>query len=76
MTRKEWLYNFGVNLRRLMEEKGVSQSELAQVLDMSEATVSRYLNEKQTPTMDVVVNIAYELRVTVDELIDFGEPVD
>lgn len=59
-----------------MEEKGISQSELAHILDVSEATVSRYLNEKQTPTMDVVVNMAYELGVTVDELIDFGEPVD
>lgn len=56
MTRKEWLYNFGINLRRLMEEKGVTRRELARTLDVSEATVSRYLNEKQTPTMDVVVN--------------------
>lgn len=50
--------------------------ELAEIIVVSGATISNYINEKQVPTMEVIVNIAHEFKVTIDDLIDFGEPVD
>lgn len=76
MTRKEWRHNFSLRLRQLLIDEGISQTELAEIIGVSGATISNYINEKQVPTIEVIVNIAYEFKVTIDDLIDFGEPVD
>lgn len=75
MSEVEWMDIFGDNLRNILKEQNMSRRELAQVLGISEATVSRYINKKQMPTMEVIVNMAYELSISVDELIDFGDRV-
>lgn len=75
MSEVEWMDIFGDNLRDILKEQNMSRRELAQVLGISEATVSRYINKKQMPTMEVIVNMAYELLISVDELIDFGDRV-
>lgn len=75
MSEVEWMDIFGDNLRDILKEQNMSRRELAQVLGISEATVSRYINKKQMPTMEVVVNMAYELSISIDELIDFGDRV-
>jgi transcriptional regulator with XRE-family HTH domain len=75
MSEVEWMDIFGDNLRDILKEQNMSRRELAQVLGISEATVSRYINKKQMPTMEVIVNMAYELSISVDELIDFGDRV-
>lgn len=75
MSEIEWMDIFGDNLRDILKEQNMSRRELAQVLGISEATVSRYINKKQMPTMEVIVNMAYELSISIDELIDFGDRV-
>mgnify|MGYP000428929686 FL=1 len=75
MSEVEWMDIFGDNLRDILKEQNMSRRELAQVLDLSEATISNYINKKQMPTMEVIVNMAYELSMSIDELIDFGDTV-
>lgn len=75
MLEVEWMDIFGDNLRDILKEQNMSRRELAQVLDLSEATISNYINKKQMPTMEVIVNMAYELSMSIDELIDFGDTV-
>jgi transcriptional regulator with XRE-family HTH domain len=75
MSEVEWMDIFGDNLRDILKEQNMSRRELAQVLDLSEATISNYINKKQIPTMEVIVNMAYELSMSIDELIDFGDTV-
>lgn len=75
MSEVEWMDIFGDNLRGILKEQNMSRRELAQVLDLSEATISNYINKKQMPTMEVIVNMAYELSMSIDELIDFGDTV-
>lgn len=75
MSEVEWMDIFGDNLRDILKEQNMSRRELAQVLGISEATVSRYISKKQMPTMEVIVNMAYELSISVDELVDFGDRV-
>lgn len=75
MSEVEWIDIFGDNLRDILKEQNMSRRELAQVLDLSEATISNYINKKQMPTMEVIVNMAYELSMSIDELIDFGDTV-
>ena len=40
----EQVYDFGVRLRQLREERGLSQNRLAQKLGVSKQTVYRYEN--------------------------------
>lgn len=75
MSEVEWMDIFGDNLRDILKEQNMSRRELAQVLGVSEVTISNYINKKQIPTMEVIVNMAYELSISVDELIDFGDRV-
>lgn len=75
MSEVEWMDIFGDNLRDILKEQNMSRRELVQVLDLSEATISNYINKKQMPTMEVIVNMAYELSMSIDELIDFGDTV-
>ena len=75
MSEVEWIDIFGDNLRDILKEQNMSRRELAQVLGVSEVTISNYINKKQMPTMEVIVNMAYELSISVDELIDFGDRV-
>lgn len=75
MSEVEWMDIFGDNLRDILKEQNMSRRELAQVLGLSEATISNYINKKQMPTMEVIANMAYELSMSIDELIDFGDTV-
>lgn len=75
MSEVEWMDIFGDNLRDILKEQNMSRRELAQVLGLSEVTISNYINKKQMPTMEVIVNMAYELSISVDELINFGDRV-
>lgn len=71
----EWLDIFGDNLADILKDEYVTRKELAEVLNMTEATISRYINKRQMPTMKVIINMAYELSITVDDLIDFGDNI-
>ncbi len=65
----EQVYDFGVRLRQLREERGFSRSALAKKLGVSKETVYRYENNIQSPSLDRVKQIAVSLRTSVDYLI-------
>lgn len=72
MNELDWLIDFGQNLREFMYEAGVTQKDLAIKLNISQSTISRYLNGTQMPTAKVIVNLSYALDRDISELIDFG----
>lgn len=57
------------NLNRLLKEKNLLQKELAAECNLSDATLSRYLNNKQYPGGLMLVRLARALEVTIEELI-------
>lgn len=61
-------------IKMLMEGRKINQKQLAKKANITEASMSKYLSGERTPRIDVVVNIAKALGVTVDELI--GNDVD
>lgn len=71
MTRYEWICKFRLKLRQRMEEKGMTQRELADKLYVSEATVSKYINGELMPSVRMVINISYELNVSIDSFTYF-----
>ena len=76
MTEIEWLDIFGDNLRDILLDVGMSQSELADELGIDKSLVSRYVNKQYIPNLKTIINMAYVLNCDVSELIDFGEPIE
>ena len=57
-----------MDLQELIASKGVSQVELASVLNCSESQVSLLVNGKRRMTVDVAYTIAKKLNVSTDEI--------
>lgn len=76
MTRKEWLYEFGDNLAKILKEYPMTQTELAEVTGLSRSTINNYILGKRMPSVDAILAISYAINCTTDELIDFMEPID
>lgn len=75
MSEVQWLIEFGKSLKDLLEYAGTSQGELADIIGVSQATISRYVTGQQMPTMDNIVEIAFALDCNIDDLINFGESI-
>ena len=75
MTEQEWREQFAENLRLRMEEFGYSQRDLADDVGISESAISRYLAGQQVPKVTALLNIAYALDCSLDDLADFQERV-
>ena len=67
---------FADRLRNLMDESHIKQKELAQRARITEAALSRYLNDGRIPRIDVVANLATVLNTTTDYLLSRTERDD
>ena len=61
---------FSINLKRLMEQKGVSRQDLSKVLGVSYFTISDWVNGKKYPRMDKVEILAAYFGVLKSDLIE------
>ena len=59
----------GTRISELLEQRGISQRELADRVGVSEVSMSRYINGGRTPKAPTLVNIAKELHTTSDYLL-------
>lgn len=60
----------GKNLKKLREQKGISQDKLSKLADISSNTVAKLeLDESPNPTIETLQKIAKALEVKVDDLI-------
>lgn len=60
----------GEKILMLREEKDMKQKELAELVGVTEATLSRYENGKREPKGEIVSRIAKALNVSTDYLLD------
>lgn len=56
-------------LKELRERKGISQAELASVLDVAQQTVASWEREKSSPNYDILQMIADYFHVSTDSLL-------
>ena len=59
----------GDRILELLKQSGYSQKELASMVGVTEAAMSRYLKNEREPKIEVVANLATALNTTVDYLI-------
>lgn len=76
MSEAEWLRIFSRNLISILSETRNSQKDLAELSGLSSATISKYVNGTQMPTVRAIVNISYALHLDINDLIDFGDRIE
>lgn len=59
---------FGERLNRLLNRKGISQTELAEMVDTTASNISRYISTDREPRAEIALHIADALGTTVDYL--------
>lgn len=62
------MYDFGETLRRLRKYKNLTQKRLAEKLDVTEGTISKYESNQVYPPFETLRSIAVILNVSMDEL--------
>ena len=75
MSESEWLNIFSDNLSNMLKRAGFTQRELAEETGLSAAAISNYINGQKMPTAKAIVNIAYVLNCSTDDLVDFGDMI-
>ena len=71
------MYNkayFAQHLKALLDKRGINQNTLAEQLQTTEATISRYVNGIRTPNIETAVEIGRVLNVSMDELCGVQTP--
>ncbi len=76
MTQEKWKKIFASNLVDILNEKGMSQRQLARDSGVSVGMISEYINGVRMPGLATAINMAYALDMDVGELIDFDERID
>ena len=66
MTEQE---SFIKKLSILLEEKNITQRELAEKINVTEVTISRYLSGERSPRIEIVSKIAEFFGVSIDSLL-------
>lgn len=72
---------FSECLKLARQQKGITQKQLAELLNVPVSTINRYENDNMEPRLNTVMQIAEVLHMSVDELIHFpygsnGFPID
>ena len=60
----------GLFLKELRNQKGITQEELAQVLNVSNRSISRWENGNTMPDFDLLIELARYYDISIDEIID------
>ena len=60
---------FGQRLLSILQKQGITQRELADRINTTEATLSRYVSGEREPKADMLANIATALNTTSDYLL-------
>ncbi|MDN5277313.1 MAG: hypothetical protein PWR01_1278 [Clostridiales bacterium] len=59
-------------LQELLDEKDMTQRELAERIGVTEVTISRYINGERKPRIDIIGKIAEVFGVSIDYLLGYS----
>ena len=65
--------NIGTNVKRLRTEKGVTQEQLAEAMNVTCAAVSKWERGETYPDITLLQPLAYYFGVTLDDLMGYDE---
>lgn len=68
--------NFGKKLRKIRKSLGLSQKDLADIMEVSQRTVSHYENEDSQPDVITVCRLAYAFNTSIEHLLGYDGSKD
>jgi Predicted transcription factor, homolog of eukaryotic MBF1 len=63
------MFDFGLTLKRLREERGYSQAQLSRKLNVSKSSVSKYESNQSMPSVETLTRLALIYGVSLDYLV-------
>ncbi len=63
--------NFGERLKKIRKNKGFTQEELAEKVGISRSNIANYENNKNMPSVDILVKLSNALDVFIDYIIGY-----
>ncbi len=66
----------GIKIQNLMQRCGLSQKRLAELVNVTEVSMSRYISGDRDPSVDTLANIATAFNTTTDFLLGKKEGGD
>lgn len=69
ISETEAIKIFSDNLRDIMEDARINQSELARESRLTQCTISKYLNKQRMPSMKAIMNLCYALNCSYQDLL-------
>jgi transcriptional regulator with XRE-family HTH domain len=76
MNRVEWSRRFSNVVLKAMERHGYTNKTLSEATGITASAISQYLSGRRIPEIRSIINMAYALNLTVDDLLDHGGPID
>jgi len=70
---------FGKRIKELREDKGLTQNELGDLLNLTKANISKYENEKLEPNIETIYKLGEIFNVSTDYILgqtDDPRPID
>lgn len=61
--------SFGNNLKKIRQEKNMTQEELAKKINTSRSNIANYENDKNMPSIDILNKLSEILNCTTDYLL-------
>lgn len=62
------MYDFGVLLKQLRQERGYTQVQLAKKLNKSKSSICKYESNEKFPTLETMIDISILFNVSLDYL--------
>lgn len=75
MTESNWRKIFADRLSVMIGYSNATRRGVIRASGISESSLSFYLSGQKTPSFKAVINLAYTLGCTIEDLIDFGEQI-
>ena len=67
--------NIGNNIKRLRENRGIKQSEIADLIGMHRSNYSKIENGQREISLAAINKIAKFFNISIDELVHLGEDI-
>lgn len=76
MTDQELAIYIGLKIKEFRDQRGLTQKELADLIEMGNTTIANYEKGFRTPKKNTLFKIANALSVTIDDLFPFLKQSD
>lgn len=69
MSEREMLDNIASSIKYILEQRNMSQRELAYATGISSSSINYYVNAKRMPSIKHIINISIALDCSIDFLV-------